>query len=39
MHLCYPDPAALPSIGLAIARAYLPDVTARQSARLLSRLR
>jgi len=39
LHLCYPDPAALPAIGLAIARAYLPDVTARQSARLLARLR
>jgi phosphatidylglycerol lysyltransferase len=39
LHLCYPDAAALPAIGLAIARAYLPEVTARQSARLLSRLR
>jgi lysylphosphatidylglycerol synthetase-like protein (DUF2156 family) len=39
LHLCYPDPAALPAIGLAIARAYLPDLTARQSARLLARLR
>lgn len=39
LYLCYPDPAALPAIGLAIARAYLPDVTARQSARLLARLR
>ncbi|GAA1290975.1 DUF2156 domain-containing protein [Pseudonocardia aurantiaca] len=39
LYLCYPDPAALPSIGLAIARAYLPDLTARQSARLLSHLR
>ena len=39
LYLCYPDPAALPAIGLAIARAYLPEVTARQSARLLSRLR
>jgi phosphatidylglycerol lysyltransferase len=39
LHLCYPDPAALPAIGLAITRAYLPDLTARQSARLLSRLR
>ena len=39
LHLCYPDPAALPAIGLAIARAYLPGLTARQSARLLSHLR
>jgi lysylphosphatidylglycerol synthetase-like protein (DUF2156 family) len=39
LHLCYPDPAALPAIGLAVARAYLPDLTAPQSARLLTRLR
>jgi phosphatidylglycerol lysyltransferase len=39
LYLCYPDPAALPAIGLAIGRAYLPDLTARQSARLLARLR
>jgi phosphatidylglycerol lysyltransferase len=39
LHLCYPDPAALPAIGVAVARAYLPDLTARQSARLLARLR
>jgi phosphatidylglycerol lysyltransferase len=39
LHLAYPDPAALPAIGLAIARAYLPDLTARQSARLLTQLR
>jgi phosphatidylglycerol lysyltransferase len=39
LYLAYPDPVALPAIGLAIARAYLPDLTARQSARLLGRLR
>jgi lysylphosphatidylglycerol synthetase-like protein (DUF2156 family) len=39
LFLAYPDPAALPAIGLAIGRAYLPDLTAGQSARLLSRLR
>lgn len=39
LHLAYPDPAALPAIGLAIARAYLPDLTAGQSARLLLRMR
>ena len=39
LYLAYPDPAALPAIGLAIGRAYLPDLTARQSARLLGRLR
>lgn len=38
LHLAYPDPAALPAIGFAIGRAYLPDLTARQSARLLARL-
>jgi lysylphosphatidylglycerol synthetase-like protein (DUF2156 family) len=39
LHLCYPDPAALPSIGLAIGRAYVPHIGARQSAKLLARLR
>jgi lysylphosphatidylglycerol synthetase-like protein (DUF2156 family) len=39
LYLAYPDPVALPAIGLAIGRAYLPELTARQSARLLTRLR
>ncbi len=39
LFLAYPDPAALPAIGIAIARAYLPDLTARQSARLFTHLR
>jgi lysylphosphatidylglycerol synthetase-like protein (DUF2156 family) len=39
LFLCYPDPAALPTIALAITRAYLPDLTARRSARLLARMR
>ncbi len=39
LHLCYPDPVALPAIGVAIGRAYLPDLNARQSARLLRRMR
>jgi lysylphosphatidylglycerol synthetase-like protein (DUF2156 family) len=39
LYLAYPDPVALPAIGLAIGRAYLPELTARQSARLVSRLR
>jgi lysylphosphatidylglycerol synthetase-like protein (DUF2156 family) len=39
LYLCYPDPAALPSIGLAIGRAYVPHIGARQSAKLLARLR
>jgi lysylphosphatidylglycerol synthetase-like protein (DUF2156 family) len=39
LYLVYPDPVALPAIGLAIGRAYLPDLTARQSARLVGRIR
>jgi len=39
LYLTYPDPVALPAIGLAIGRAYLPDLTTRQYARLFSRLR
>jgi lysylphosphatidylglycerol synthetase-like protein (DUF2156 family) len=27
LHMVYPDPAQLPAIGLALGRAYLPDVT------------
>lgn len=39
LYLAYPDPVALPAIGIAIGRAYLPDTTTRQYARLLRRLR
>ena len=39
LHLAYPDPVALPAIGVAIGRAYLPDLTPAQSARLLRRMR
>lgn len=39
LYLTYPDPVALPAIGIAIGRAYLPDMTTRQYGRLLSRLR
>lgn len=35
MYLCYPDAAALPAIGVAVGRAYLPDVRLRQGVRLL----
>lgn len=35
----YPDPVALPAIGVAVGRAYVPGLTARQSARLLARMR
>lgn len=33
--MAYPDPMALPRIGLALVRAYLPGLSARQAARLL----
>lgn len=33
--LCYADPIALPSIGLAVARAYLPDLSVRDAAALV----
>ncbi|MBN9098539.1 MULTISPECIES: DUF2156 domain-containing protein [unclassified Pseudonocardia] len=39
LYLTYPDPVALPAIGLAIGRAYLPGMKTRQYGRLLSRLR
>lgn len=34
MHLVYPDPVALPAIGLAIARCYLPGLTVAQASRV-----
>jgi lysylphosphatidylglycerol synthetase-like protein (DUF2156 family) len=37
LHLCYPDPLALPAIGLALARAYLPTLSARQAVRSFGR--
>mgnify|MGYP002224717701 CR=1 FL=1 len=33
VYVCYPDPAALPQIGLAVVRAYVPSVTPRRSGR------
>jgi hypothetical protein len=36
--MTYPDPAALPAIGNAIGRAYLPEMTSGQMARLGGRL-
>lgn len=36
MYLCYPDEAALPRIGIAITRAYLPDATLRDFAAMLA---
>lgn len=35
MYMVFPDPAALPSIGNAIGRAYLPDVSLGQGVRLV----
>lgn len=38
LYMCYPDPAALPAIGNAIGRAYLPHTTAGQMVRLSRKL-
>jgi lysylphosphatidylglycerol synthetase-like protein (DUF2156 family) len=38
MYLCYPEAAALPRIGLAISRAYLPNMTVRQVVRMMGQL-
>lgn len=38
LYMAYPDPAALPAIGNAIGRAYLPHMTAGQGLRLVRRL-
>lgn len=35
MYMTFPDPAALPSIGSAVGRAYLPEVSMSQSMKLL----
>jgi lysylphosphatidylglycerol synthetase-like protein (DUF2156 family) len=32
--LAYPDPVALPAIGIAVVRAYLPDLSLRQAVAL-----
>jgi hypothetical protein len=34
----YPEPATLPGIGLAIMRAYVPELTLRQGLRIMTRL-
>nr|WP_228549042.1 phosphatidylglycerol lysyltransferase domain-containing protein [Dietzia sp. SYD-A1] len=39
LHLCYPDAATLPAIGVAVGRAYLPKVGLGQGARLVATLR
>ncbi|MEA1798301.1 MULTISPECIES: bifunctional lysylphosphatidylglycerol flippase/synthetase MprF [Rhodococcus] len=38
LYMAFPDPAALASIGSAITKAYLPELSARQSVRLMTRL-
>lgn len=38
LHMAYPEVAALPKIGNAVTRAYLPDLTLRQAARLMTKL-
>ncbi|MEU8954459.1 DUF2156 domain-containing protein [Streptomyces sp. NPDC048518] len=38
MYMCYPDPAALPSITRAIGKAYLPHMKPAQGVRLMRRL-
>jgi lysylphosphatidylglycerol synthetase-like protein (DUF2156 family) len=38
LYLCYADPTALPQVGNAIIRAYVPDLTLRQQARIAGRL-
>ncbi|MDJ0339998.1 phosphatidylglycerol lysyltransferase domain-containing protein [Streptomyces sp. H10-C2] len=38
MYMCYPDPAALPTITRAIGKAYLPHLTAAQGVRLVRQL-
>ncbi len=38
LYMVFPDPAALPAIGLAVGRAYLPDVSLGQGRRLLTQL-
>jgi phosphatidylglycerol lysyltransferase len=38
MSMAYPDPLALPTIGLAIGRAYLPDVSPKEAVALVRTL-
>ena len=38
MYMAFPDPAALASIGSAITKAYLPELSTRQSVRLVTAL-
>lgn len=38
LYLCYPEAAVLPRIGLGITHAYLPDMTMRQTVRMMGQL-
>lgn len=38
VYLVYPDPARLPAIGLAVINAYVPELSMRQTAQLVSNL-
>lgn len=39
VYVCYPDPAALPQLGLAVMRAYVPSVSAAETLAMLNALR
>ncbi|KFI52433.1 bifunctional lysylphosphatidylglycerol flippase/synthetase MprF [Bifidobacterium biavatii] len=38
VYVCYPDPAVLPQLGLAVMRAYVPSVSAKQALAMLRTL-
>ena len=38
MYMCYPETAALTRIGLGISHAYLPNLTVRQTVRMVGEL-
>lgn len=38
MYICYPDPAVLAQIGLAVVRAYVPSLTAKEAMGMLRTL-
>ncbi|MCH9277146.1 DUF2156 domain-containing protein [Bifidobacterium amazonense] len=38
VYVCYPDPAALPQLGLAVMRAYVPSMSAKQALAMLRTL-
>ena len=38
VYICYPDPAVLAQIGLAVVRAYVPSLTAKEAMGMLRTL-